>query len=100
LARVVAPDAAAGLELLAGVGSGRLEGAILLLTGIGGGGDVDVHRAVGVDDEGMHRMVAGQRQTRNDGFGSLTRHDRTRGHLVAHDPIVDLYVEPVLVDTD
>ena len=39
------------------------------LTGIGRRTQIDEETALGVDDEGMHRMVASERQTGEDHFG-------------------------------
>ena len=79
LIRVIAPDAATGLEFRARVGAGRPEGPIFQLAGIRRGGDIDVHRALGLDDEWMHGMVAAQRQSGDDGVGKATRHDGAGG---------------------
>ncbi len=79
LIRVVTPDATAGLKFRTGLGAGRFECAIFQLAGIGRGGDIDVHRPLGIDDEWMHRMVAAQGQSGNDGVGRTARHDGAGG---------------------
>jgi hypothetical protein len=60
--RVVAPDAAAGFQLRAGLPAWHLRHPVLGLAGIGGGAEIDIELAGGVDGEGMHRMVAAKRQ--------------------------------------
>src|SRR5260370_578620 len=77
--RVVTPDVTAGLKFRAGLGAGRFECTIFQLAGIGCAGDIDVHRPVSTNDEWMHRMVAAQRQSGNDGIGRSARHDGAGG---------------------
>ena len=45
-------------------------------------------------------MIAGQRQSGNDGFGVGRRQDAVLGQRVAHDAIVHFGVERALVDGD
>ena len=66
---VVAPDAGAGFEFDARVMAGLIGHAVFRLTGIGRRAEVDIKRALFVDGERMHRMVAGERQTGDDDFG-------------------------------
>src|ERR1700733_3244468 len=66
LIRVVEPDSAAGFEFGAWVQAWRFRGSILFLARICCGGDVDVHLSIGIDKEGVHRMGAPQRQSRDD----------------------------------
>src|SRR5258707_2077198 len=59
--RVITPDAAARLKFSAWVQARRPRRSVLRLAGIGCAGNVDIHRAIGSDDEWVHRMVAAQR---------------------------------------
>jgi len=62
LVGVVAPDASPRVKLRARLVAGDVGHAVLSLAGIGGGGDIDEEVALGIDGEGVHRMVAGERQ--------------------------------------
>jgi hypothetical protein len=53
-----------------------------------------------VDRNGMHRMVAGQGQSRYHGLWCCGRLDPARRQLIAHDAIVGLGVEIAIVDRD
>src|ERR1700736_3983009 len=59
--RVIAPDAAAGFEFGTRVDTRRFRRAILLLAGIGCTGHVDIERAIRVNRERMHGVVAAKR---------------------------------------
>ena len=100
LVRVVAPDAAARLQLGARLDAGRLGDAVLLLAGVGGGGDVDVQHPVGVDREGVHRVITTERQARDHDLGRGGRDDGVRREGVLHDPVLRLDVQRVLVEHD
>jgi hypothetical protein len=100
LVRVVAPDAAARFELLAGLEARRLRHAVFLLTGIGGRRDIDEHLAFVVDGEGVHGMVAGERQPRDDGLGRIGGHRTGLRQPVAHDAVVYLGIERAAIDRD
>ncbi|MGO9050064.1 MAG: hypothetical protein ACLQFW_24825 [Xanthobacteraceae bacterium] len=62
LVGVIEPDAGAGFELRARLMAGRIGDAVLQLTRIGRRAEIDEQAAFAVDREGMHRMVAGDRQ--------------------------------------
>ena len=79
---VVAPDAAAGLELRAWLDAGRVEHPVLDLAGVGGRAKVDVQRTLRIDLEWMHGMVAGERQPGHDDLRRRPRRDRPRGQGV------------------
>ena len=67
LLRVVAPDAATGLELFARIGAGRMQTAVLQLAGVGGRSNVNVEHAVVADIERVHGVVAAERKAGDDG---------------------------------
>ena len=73
---------------------------VLGLAGIRRRAEIHVHRSLGADEERMHGMVAGQRQSRNDGFARTTRHDRAGGQRVARDAVIDLRVDRAFVHAD
>ena len=60
---VVEPDAGASLELRARLMTGRIGHAVLKLAGIGRRAEIDEQTAFVIDGEGMHRMIAGERQS-------------------------------------
>ncbi len=66
LVRVVAPDAPAGLQLGAWIVSRRERDPILELAGIRRGAKVHIHAPARVHREGMHGVVAGERQAVDD----------------------------------
>src|SRR2546430_13578497 len=70
---VVAPDAAARLELRARLMAGGTGDAVLELARIRRGPKIHVQPAAGVDREGVHRMVAAERQALPDGIGGAGR---------------------------
>ena len=98
---VITPGAASGLQLGARIFARHVRHAVLALAGIGRGTEVDIEIARRVDREGMHRMIAGQRQSRDDGLRRPGRRDRRpAGKRVAHDAVVGLGIEIALVDRD
>ena len=70
------------------------------MAGIRRGAEVHIHVALGVDDEGVHRMVAGERQPGNDDIRVPAWRDRTRRQRIAHDSVVRLRVERALIERD
>ena len=98
--RVVAPDAAARLELLARLSAGRSGAAILKLAAVGRRRDVHVQMPIRVDGERVHGMVAAERQTAHDGLRAARRHDGARGEYIAYDLVVDLRVQRAPVQSD
>jgi hypothetical protein len=50
--------------------------------------------------KGTHRMVAGQRQARNDGLRRSGQRDPVRRQRITHDAIIALGIEVTLVDRD
>src|SRR5262249_45518100 len=100
LVGVVAPNAAARLELLAGLKPRRLRHAVFLLTGIGGRCDIDEQLAFVVDREGMNGMTAGWGKAENDGVRRAGRPRPGLREPVAHDAVVPLGVECAVVKRD
>ena len=97
---VVAPGAGSRLQFRAGVVARHIRHAILALARIRGGSEVDVKVALWINREGMHRMIADQRQSRHDSLRRSSRLDPIRRQLVAHDAVVRLGIEVALVDGD
>src|SRR5207249_932319 len=54
----------------------------------------------GIDNEGMHGVVATPRQSRDDCFSSVSRHDGVGRERVSHDSIVNLRVNRALIHAD
>ena len=100
LVRVIAPDAAARLELGAWVDAGGLRNAILRLAGVGCRGDVDVQGPISIDRERMHGMIAAQRQSGHDRHRGPIRHDRAGRKRIAQDLVIDLGVQRPVVEAD
>src|ERR1700730_649490 len=48
----------------------------------------------------MHRMVAAERQSGNDGFRRIPRHERARRKGISHDSIIDLRINRSLIHAD
>src|ERR1700691_3716553 len=67
-ARVIAPNAATSLKFGARIVPRYLGLAVLGLAGIGGGSYVHIQRSIGPDNEGMHGMIAAQRQFGDNRF--------------------------------
>ena len=65
-ARVVAPGAAAGLLLRAGLTPQRVRDTILLLAGVSSRSHIDEQIAFRIDDEGAHGMIPRDGSQRND----------------------------------
>ena len=97
---VVEPDAGAGLELGAGLMAGRIGDAVLHLAGIGRRAEIDEQMALGIDDERMHRMIAGERQAGEDDLRLSVRRDAVGRQRIADDLVVLLGVEAAFVDAD
>ena len=100
LVGIVAPGAGPGLQLGAGLDARRMRDAVRTLAGIRRRAHVDIQMARAVDDHRMHGMVAAQRQAGDDRGRLTLRRDLTVDERIAHDAIIDLGVEPVLVDGD
>src|SRR5580704_10160100 len=98
--RVIAPDAATGFQLRTWIVTGYLGLPVLRLAGVGRGGDINIHRAIGADDKRMHGMVSAKRQSRDDRFRSILRHERAGGEQIAYDSVIDLRIDRSLVYSD
>ncbi len=98
LVGVIAPDPTAGLQFRTRIRARRLQRPVLQLAGVSRRAHIDVHGSIGSDGKGMHGMVAAQRQAGNDGSGGTLGHGRPRRQRIAHDAIVDLGVDRVLVE--
>jgi hypothetical protein len=72
----------------------------VLVAGIGLGAEIDIEVAGLIDDEGMHRVIAGQRQAGDDDFRWRCGHDVAVVEPVADDAIVLLDVEGTAVNAD
>src|SRR3954447_3379048 len=97
---VVSPDAAAGLKFSARLGARRLEGSILELAGIGCGAHVHIHKSIAAYEEGMHGMVAAERQSGHHRSGRALRHNSAGGQRITNDAVVDLGVNRAVVQVD
>jgi hypothetical protein len=75
---VVAPDAGARLEFGARLNARRVRHSVFDLAGIGRRAQVDVERALRIDPERVHRMIAGERQSGDDHLGRCARRNRAR----------------------
>ncbi len=100
LAGVVAPDAGPGLELGAGLGARHVRHAVLRLAGIRRRAEIDEEIALVVDDEGMHGVIAGDRQAGHDDIRLPLRHGLPPLQLVAHNAVVQFGIERALVERD
>ena len=100
LVGVVAPGAAVGFEFHARLQARRTCLAVVGLTAIGRRTDVDIKIALRIDDEGMHGVIAGQRQPRDDDLRLRFRDDRTVGDRVTKDFVVLLGIDRALVERD
>ncbi len=98
--RLIEPDAGAGFKLGAWLMAGRIGDAVLQLAGIGRRTEIDEHVAIGIDDERMHRVIAGERQAGHYDLRLFARHDAVRRQGVADDLVVLLGIEAVFVDAD
>ena len=56
--------------------------------------------ALRIDDEGMHRMIAGERQARKDDLRRSLRHVGIRRHGIADDLVVLFGIERAVVEAD
>src|SRR5215469_9703853 len=97
---IVAPDAPASLKLGARLRARRTRLAVLQLARVAGAGDVDVHGSGSIDDEGMHGMVAAERQSGNHGYRTTLGHNFPRIQCVTNYAIVAFRVEPAFVEAD
>jgi hypothetical protein len=97
---VVEPDAGASLELRAGLMAGRIRHTVLELAGIGCRAEIDEQMALAVDGERMHRMIAGERQSRDNDLRIFLRRDAVGRQRIADDLVVLFSVEAVLVDAN
>ena len=74
LVGIVAPGAAAGFLLHARLGAAHARNTVLRLAGVGDRAEIDEELALRVDHEGMHRMIARERQAgQHDGRGAARR---------------------------
>ena len=100
LFRVERPDAGARPELGARLLSRRAGHAIARLTGIRCRSAVHVHGTAAVDRERVHRMVAGERESPDDGLRGSRRRHAVRRQRVSDDAIALLGVEHPVVQRD
>ena len=100
LVRVVAPNSTARLKLGARIVAGRMRHAVLLLAGIRGRAHVDEQIAFCIDGERMHGVIAGNRHAAQDRLGLARRRHLAVLQPVANNLVVDLGVEPILVEPD
>ena len=100
LVGVVTPDPAARLLLDAGIDAARGGDAIFRLAGVGRRAQVDEQVALAVDDEGMHRVIAGERQARHDDGRWCGGCPLARGESVSEDAAVLLGVQRAVVECD
>ena len=96
----VFPDPPACFQFRAGASSGNPRLTVLRLAGVCGGGNVYVQGPIVGDEERVHRMIAAQRQTGDDGLGGTSRNNAARRQCVSHDAIVDLGVDGAIVQAD
>ena len=75
LVGIVDPGAGPGLKLGAGLYSRRLRYAVPPLAGVGGRAEVHIKVPMSVDLKGVHRMIAGERQSRDNHLRRLRWHD-------------------------
>ena len=80
--------------------TGRIGHAVLELAGIGRRAEIDEQMAFVVDGERMHRMIAGERQPRDDDLRTFLRRDAIGRQRIADDLVVLFGVEAVLVDAN
>src|SRR5213594_4260274 len=64
------------------------------------GPKIHVQPAAGVDREGVHRMVAAERQGLHDGIGGAGRRHGPRRQRVAQDLVVRLRVQRPMIQRD
>src|SRR5882757_57706 len=100
LVGVVTPDPAARLLLDAGIDAARGGDAIFRLAGVGRRAEVDEQVALAVDDEGMHRVIAGERQAGHDDGRRRGGHPLARGESVSEDAAILLGVQRAVVECD
>src|SRR6202020_2052822 len=72
----------------------------LSLAGIGCPGHIDVQIAVRVDRKWMHWMIAAQWQATDDDLRRLARHDRAFLERILEDLVIELGIQPALVNAD
>jgi hypothetical protein len=97
---VVAPDAGARLKLRARLNAGRVWHSVFDLAGIGRRAQVDVERALRIDPERVHRVIAGKRQSGDDHLGQGARCDCPRLQGVTNDAIVRLRIKCAFIKCD
>src|SRR5258708_268558 len=100
LVGVVTPDPAARLLLDAGIDAARGGDAVFRLAGVGRRAQVDEQVALAVDDEGMHRMIAGGRQARHNAGRWRGGCPLARGESVSQDAAALLGVQRAVVECD
>jgi hypothetical protein len=79
---------------------GRIGHAVLELAGIGRRADIDEQMALLIDGEGMHRMIASERQAGDDDLRIFRRHYSVGRQRIADDLVVLLGVEAAFVDAN
>ena len=97
---VVFPQPRAGLRFLAGVRPRHARDPISRLAGIGRAAHVDEQLPLRIDHEGMHRVIAAQRQAGHHHLGLAGRHDAVLGQGISDDLVVLLGVDIPLVQAD
>jgi glutathione S-transferase len=70
--------------------------AVLELAGIGCRAEIDEQMALAVDGERMHRMIAGERQSRDNDLRIFLRRDAVGRQRIADDLVVLFSVRPFL----
>src|SRR4051812_43473068 len=85
LVRVVAPDSTARLELRARVPTRYSGNAVLRLTRVRGGAEIDVEIAGAADHERMHWVIAGCWQATENRLWCCRSAKAVRRKRVAHD---------------
>ena len=96
----VAPGPGAGFEFGAWLMTGRVGDPVFDLARIRRRSEVDVQVSFLIDDERMHRVVAGERQARENDLGFLVRRDGSRGQRIADDLVVLFGIEPAVIEGD
>src|SRR4029079_14963814 len=97
---VIKPGAGASLELGAWHMTRRTGHAVLDLARIGRRPEIDEEMAFVIDDEGMHRMIAGERQAGNNDLRIFRRRNAIGRQWIANNLVVLLGVEAAFADAD
>src|SRR5471032_2915285 len=98
LVGIVPPDAAAAPQLRAELIARDVRNAVLRLAGVRCRAEINEKIARGIDDEGMHRMIAGERQAGDDDLRRADRYGRALRQDIAHDAVVYLGIKCAIVE--